>query len=79
MIKCPPNQPVMYGFNADYSKIDSPFTALELVGINEVTFTSVEMSDDISASLVPTVLEPLDYKFTKNTTPALGLSLNIRF
>lgn len=49
MIKCPPNQPVMYGFTADYSKIDSPFNTLELVGINEVTFTSEEMGDDISA------------------------------
>lgn len=49
MIKCPPNQPVMYGFTTDYSKIDSPFKTLELVGINEVTFTSEEMGDDISA------------------------------
>ena len=38
-----------------------------------------DMSDDITASLNPAVIEPLDYRFTKNSAPSLGLALNIRF
>jgi hypothetical protein len=38
-----------------------------------------DMSDDISASISPVVIEPLDYRIAKNTAPSLGLSLNIRF
>ncbi len=38
-----------------------------------------DMSDDITASLNPAVIESLDYRFTKNSAPSLGLALNIRF
>lgn len=38
-----------------------------------------DMSDDITATVTPAIIEPLDYRFTKNTAPSLGLSLNIRF
>ena len=65
----------------DYSLLAGVIVyALNIIDANVFAhLQDFDMSDDITASLVPTVIEPLDYKFTKNTTPSLGLSLNLRF
>lgn len=38
-----------------------------------------DISDDLSASFSPAVIEPLNYRFTNNATPAVGMSINLTF
>lgn len=65
----------------DYSLLAGVIVyALNIIDANVFAhLQDFDMSDDITASLTPVVIEPLDYRFTKNATPSLGLSLNIRF
>jgi Family of unknown function (DUF5683) len=38
-----------------------------------------DISDDLSASFSPALIEPLNYRFTNNATPAVGMSINLTF
>ena len=65
----------------DYSILAGALVyALNIIDANVFAhFQDFDISDDLSASFGPSVIQPLNYQFTNNLNPAFGIQMKLNF